>query len=154
MDCAICYRLPKFMEEMYDGTWGMIIVDLSIRPQTLKERVNQMFEYDRLHYSSFSGDPIRINVRVSDGIINLWNSLKEIADGLFPFQDFVRYSAASYLFLWSEAVSNVDVVKRNMKLKLSKEVEQTIKDAINNDDYFVCAPEPHNPNDNSDNKTD
>ncbi|MDN5357990.1 MAG: hypothetical protein PWR17_1159 [Candidatus Methanomethylophilaceae archaeon] len=155
VDCAIYYRLPKFMEEMYNGSWGMVIVDLSIRPQTLKERVNQMFEYERRHYSSFSGEPIRINVRVSDGILNLWNSLKDIADGLFPFQDFVRYSVASYLFLWSEAMSNVNLVKKNMKLKLSKEAEQSVKDAINDKIYYVCSgPDSHNPDDDSDNKKD
>ncbi len=136
---SIWHRLPILMGALQEEAWKLLVIDVSVRGKHLAEQINQMFNRERLGYLQYTGEPVRINVRVPKGIMNLWDNINENADGLFPFQDFVRYSATAYLDLWSEALLGGVGIKELITKILPKEEEESLKNTIKGR-YFSVKP--------------
>lgn len=137
---AVLNRFPALLQSMPSKVWSLVALDVPVRGKVLKEQIQQEFNDEKIFYLGFGGDPVRINVRVPNGIMTLWENLCNSAEGLFPFQDLARYCCTYYIGLWSDALRGEIDINNFMKTVLPEKEQESLRKTMRGE-YFTCSPD-------------
>lgn len=128
LDCV-----SRMLQHLETDSWKLAVLDKPLKMDFLRGMIVRQFDEDRREYLSYSGDPVRINVRVPNGIMDIWSDVCRFSNNPFAFQDFVRYSTIRHLKNWYKALQGKYIAGDFIHAELTTEEEEALREIIRGD---------------------